>query len=67
MQVIVTVDRFEGEFAVVELSDRSTVNLPIRLVPGAREGDVIKIEIDGSADRARKSRIDRLADKLWAD
>jgi hypothetical protein len=35
MQCII--DRFEGEFAVVELPDRTMVNMPRILVPGAKE------------------------------
>jgi len=65
MEVII--DRFEGKFAVVELPDLTTVNLPVALVPGAKEGDVIKITIDKDSTAERKKRIDAKAKKLWAN
>jgi hypothetical protein len=39
------VDRFEGEFVVVELPGGNTIDLPLWLLPnGAKEGDVIQVE-----------------------
>jgi len=64
----VIIDRFEGDYAVVELEDRSTVNLPRSLVPpGAKEGDVLLIEIDRSATEERRKRIQRLMEELWQE
>ena len=38
----VTIDRFDGGFAVVETGDKKFVNLPDALVPaGAKEGSVL--------------------------
>ena len=42
----VIIDRFEGEYAVVELEVGKFVNMPKELVPDAHEGDVINIFID---------------------
>lgn len=43
----VIIDRFEGQFAVVELEDRSFTNMPKSLVPcNAKEGTVLSIDID---------------------
>ncbi|MGN1457056.1 MAG: DUF3006 domain-containing protein, partial [Acutalibacteraceae bacterium] len=39
MQVII--DRFEGEYAVVEIDSGNFVNLPKILIPDAHEGDVV--------------------------
>ena len=61
----VIIDRFEGDFAVVELPDLSMVNLPIALVPGAKEGDVVKIIICENETDERKKRIEGLAKRLW--
>ena len=44
MEVIV--DRFEGDYAVVEIAIGKCVNIPRVLVPDAKEGDIIKIEIE---------------------
>ena len=39
------VDRFEGEFVVVEMPGGNTIDLPRWLLPnGAKEGDVIQVE-----------------------
>jgi len=60
------IDRFEGEYAVVELPDRSMVNLPKKVLPAdACEGDVISITIDKDEIRDRKQKIQKLAEDLW--
>jgi hypothetical protein len=61
----VIIDRFEGEFAVVELPDRSTAELPRVLVPGAKEGDVIHIEIDVEETQRRRHAAKLLADDMF--
>jgi hypothetical protein len=62
----VTIDRFEDNYAVVELEDRTMLSMPISLVPeGAKEGDVISIEIDNQETERRKGRIKSLMDELW--
>jgi len=41
------VDRFEGDWAIIETENRDTFNLPrFVLPPGIREGDVISIEVE---------------------
>ncbi|NLY91613.1 MAG: DUF3006 domain-containing protein, partial [Firmicutes bacterium] len=37
----VIIDRFEGDYALVELENGSVVPMLVLLLPGAREGDVI--------------------------
>ncbi|MDO4562475.1 MAG: DUF3006 domain-containing protein [Clostridia bacterium] len=64
----VIIDRFEGDFVVVELEDGNMADMPATLVPKeAKEGDVISIEIDEDDTAARKDRIEKLAAKLWKD
>lgn len=63
MQVII--DRFEGDFAVVELPDKQTVNIPKILVPDANEGDVINIFIDADETDRRKAKIRSLMDDIF--
>lgn len=63
----VTIDRFEGEYAVVEIDDGSFANLPLALVPtGADEGSVISITLDTAAESRRKE-VGRLMDKLFEE
>ncbi|HIV86069.1 MAG TPA: DUF3006 domain-containing protein [Candidatus Monoglobus merdigallinarum] len=63
----VIIDRFEGEFAVVELNDgRHFENLPLALVPsGAKEGDVLNISIDKGATESRREHIQGMLDILF--
>ena len=65
MEVII--DRFEGDYAVVELPDLTMIHLPMVLVPNAKEGDIIRITIDSDATEARRKRINEKAKRLWAD
>lgn len=60
-------DRFEGDWAVIEFGNR-TFHIPRMLLPvGTREGQVLKIEvsIDGQATEARARRIENLAERLF--
>ena len=67
----VTIDRFEGEFAVCEKDDRSMINIRRENIPQqAKEGDILIIEgesisIDIAGTDERKKRINRLMDDLW--
>jgi len=63
MEVII--DRFEEEYAVVEIDVGKFVNMPKVLVPNAKEGDVIKIEIDNEATKKREDNIKNLMDDLF--
>jgi hypothetical protein len=63
------IDRFEGQWAVIEYGD-DVFNLPKKALPeGSKEGDVLDIEIkvDEDATRARKERIQRMADQLFEE
>ena len=61
------IDRFEGEWVVIEADDMK-FNLPRRLLPpGAREGDVLRItvEVDSCATKERREKIKNLEDRLF--
>ena len=61
------IDRFEGEFAIVE-TDKGMVSIPRADIPAAaREGDVLALEIDKAETGGRKERIDGMMDKLFKD
>lgn len=63
------IDRFEGEYALIEMN-RRIFHIPKVLLPkGAREGDVIKIQItvDKGATEKQKQTADKLADSLFKD
>jgi hypothetical protein len=67
----VTIDRYEGEYAVCEKADRTMMNIEkSRLPASAKEGDILivdgdKIEIDSGATTKRKKRIENLMNDLW--
>ena len=60
----VIIDRFEGGFAVVELPDKTTANIPRDLLPDASEGDVVTISVNRAATEERRQRIKALSDRL---
>ena len=53
----VIIDRFETDYAVVELEDGSFLQLPSKLFPGAVEGDVVVIKVDKQETEKRKKLI----------
>jgi hypothetical protein len=63
-----TIDRFEGDFAIVELPDGKFVNIPKSAIPKeAKEGDVIQVVIDNNETDKRRSSIEEKMDKLFVD
>lgn len=64
----IIIDRFEEEFAVVELENKIMLNISKEIIPpNAKEGDVISIEIDVDESNKRKERIHKLMTELWKD
>ena len=64
----VTIDRFEGDFAVVETEGEIFANLPMALVPdGAREGSVIEITLNDEETKKKKKSAESLMNRLFHD
>lgn len=67
----VTIDRFEGDFAVCEKEDRTMIGIRKDKIPQkAKEGDILIIEgdsifIDTTGTVERKKRINKLTEDLW--
>jgi hypothetical protein len=67
----VTIDRFEGNFAVCEKADRTMINISKeKIPPEAKEGDILiidgdEIKIDASGTTKRKKSLDKLMNDLW--
>ncbi len=62
------IDRFEGDWAIIEMENRHTFHLPrFVLPPGIKEGDVICIQVGidllVTKERAEKSK--RMLDNLF--
>ena len=63
----VIIDRFEGEFAVVEIETGKCINIPKILVPNSKEGDVVNIGIDEKETEDRKKYIQDLMNNVFED
>ena len=64
----IIIDRFEGDFAVVELENKHFANMPKSLVPQcAKEGSALSIELDEEETEKRKLTISKLIDKSQDD
>lgn len=64
------IDRFEGEFAVVELDSGEIIDIEKRKIPNnAKEGDVINIHknitINIEETKKREREIEKLLDNMW--
>jgi hypothetical protein len=69
MQKLCIIDRFEGNWAVIEYGNK-TFNFPKKLLPKeAKEGDVLKfnITIDREETEKRRKAIEDLAKDLFVD
>ena len=64
---MLTIDRFEGDFAVVETSN-GMARIPKADIPAeAHEGDVLLLELDKSKTEKRKKRMDGMMNDLFKD
>ncbi|MDI3481338.1 MAG: hypothetical protein PWQ97_993 [Tepidanaerobacteraceae bacterium] len=65
------IDRFEGEFAVIETDDKKILNIKRNHLPEkAREGDVVDLKtmaVDEEETLRRKEYIRKLSDKIFQD
>ncbi len=64
----IVIDRFEGNFAVVELPGDKTVSLPKELLPeNAKEGSILSIVLDETeTDKKLRKNTERMK-KLFKD
>lgn len=69
MEIII--DRFEGEYAVVEYTDgqgtEKFANIAKVLLPDAKAGDVVRIALDKEETEARAKKINTLMEELFED
>lgn len=61
------IDRFEGEYAVLEVDLDKFVNIPKILVKDAKEKDIVKIEILKDKTQEKTQKITKLVDQLFTD
>jgi hypothetical protein len=64
--LLLTIDRFEGNYAVCEMEDGKFSNLPKDfLPPGSKEGSKIRIELDLDAEEKDRDRIKSKMNNLF--
>lgn len=69
--MLIIVDRFEGDYAVLLEGSQTKEVLKRSLAAGIREGDVVFLDTDGiwkkdeTATEMRKSQIAKKMDALW--
>ena len=62
----ITIDRFEGDFAVAETENGEFVDFPKKLLPSdCREGDVIIIEKSPDETEKHREKIAKLTGELF--
>lgn len=69
--IYAVIDRFEGDYAVLELEDLKMINIKRNEIPlEAKEGDVLvlgegKIHIDLNETIRRREEIRKLTEDMW--
>lgn len=62
------IDRFEGEYAVLELPDKTFAHVPRGILPlEAKEGDLLCITVDSQGTKERRERIRKKMDQLFEE
>ena len=62
------IDRFEGDFAVIELPNGQTIDCPKALLPeNAKEGSILNISVDESATDDKLKNVTKRMNKLFKD
>lgn len=62
------IDRFEGEFAVVELENGQTINCPKVMLPdSAKEGSILNITVDNEATEKKLQENTARMNRLFRD
>ena len=62
----VVIDRFEGEYALVEDENKNIINMPKCLLPeNSKEGSVIKIELDEDETKRKNNDVKKIFDSIF--
>lgn len=64
----IVIDRFEGEFAIVELPDGKTIDCPKKLIPSnAKEGSILTITVDETSTNEKLQKNTERMNRLFKD
>jgi len=62
-----TIDRFEGEYAVMECNNNH-FNIPKNILPeGIKEGDIINVSVDRAETSDKKENLQNRLNKLFGE
>ena len=62
------IDRFEGDFAIVELPDGRMIDCPKCLLPdNTKEGSILNITVDETATNDKLKKVTERMNKLFKD
>ena len=62
------IDRFEGDFAVLEMAGGVMVNVPKTIIPpDAKEGSVLVIQVDTKETEVQLNKVTELMEEIWDD
>ena len=62
------IDRFEGDFAVIELPNGQMIDCPKALLPDdAKEGSILNITVDETATNDKLKKVTDRMNKLFRD
>ena len=67
MKKRLVIDRFEGNFAILVDDDEKTYNVDKNLFLNNKEKDIIYIERDEEAKRAKLNEVEDLMNRLFED
>ena len=65
--MIVVIDRFEGNKAILEIKAGEYGEMSRTLLPNAKEGDTVRIEVDSGETQKRKAAAEQLIADLFVD
>ena len=64
----IIIDRFEGDFAVIELPNGQMIDCPKAILPNdAKEGSVLEIIVDEKATNDKLQKITKRMNNLFRD
>lgn len=60
-----TIDRIEGEYAVVITDSGEKFDIPAGVFPELKEGNIYEIYLDKEEMKSRQVQIEKLMDDIW--
>ena len=62
------IDRFEGNFAIIELPNGQMIDCPKTMLPdNAKEGSILNITVDEKATNEKLQKVTKRMNKLFKD